>query len=199
MHVLIATQLIIWLDCSRRAFSPVLCSWTQASFTSLDSQLCLTTSEKLSKPCPGSSSLCHCIESGNVLQAGNWDSCWDSFVCIQTVSNHCPSSPDGEQLEPHYVIYFVYCFIVLGGRVNLVLVTPHWPEVEVLWLTVQWIQFSLSYLFKNTLESSRGSNLGLPAILNEMAFPKHIFLSYAMGAHFSWHEQIIQMGYIPQN
>lgn len=111
MHALISTQLMIWRKCSGILWNflfPVFC-------------LCLLPCElKLPQPpytprsvssvqgnkqiLLGSSLLCHCLGTGNILQVVNWNNCRFCLICFLTLSEHYLLLPD--------VIYLVHCFVL---------------------------------------------------------------------------------------
>lgn len=57
--------------------------------------------------------------------------------CFPCLRDHWSMQPESQYLKmhPHHHIYFVYILVILGGKLNLVPVTPSWSETEVPILT----------------------------------------------------------------
>lgn len=66
-----------------------------------------------------------------------------SFVC--SPMDHCPSLSGSQCLQNYCFIHFVCFSVVSGRRVNLILVTPSWLEVDVCHFLNLEISFYVSY------------------------------------------------------
>lgn len=94
------------------------------------SQLCLFNSESL----PGSSwvPFLPTMLSGKFIKAEYWDNHSAHFICFLSIKAHLSTLLDVQCLKNCYFSYFcLFFFVVSGGRVNLVPVTPSWADTEV--------------------------------------------------------------------
>lgn len=74
--------------------------------------------------------LCLVLKTG--INAVSWGNHRAYHICFLYLKDHCSLLPGIQCFENHWFIYFVKVLVCSGGRVNLVPVTPSWPEMEAL-------------------------------------------------------------------